>query len=302
MEQNQSILFRVAALILLIIGLVSFMYLLVFIDIAQLQAHEISFSFPLLSLGTMTLLLLVLSALLGYFRGVPVSLTFYALSLPLGFFCSATEYIDTLTNMDKPAGLAINLVYIMLPIVYAGVLCKVGYYFEVHGTREHLKPFHLKGNGYLALTLVVGLTAYLIFSVGGNAVSLRALMLLVSLCTIRLAIALLIDRVKGIQWNKMIGLIKDVGLAAVLFGAAYVGVFYGSLMLLEIVSQVGSVLAHGITFILYGLFIYSLGVTLALNIDEETVDWISRKNWHIAEAYTFVLFVTFSAQSLLSFL
>jgi Zn-dependent protease len=186
----------------------------------------------------------------------------------------------------------------VLPILYAGVLCTVGYYFDVQGTTEPLKTPNLKGNGSLSLILAASLLAYIAFKTGWVALDMRALMLLFSLLAIRLAIALLKDGAKGIQWNKLIGLVKDVGVVAVLFGAAYVATFYATVSQLGDPRFMGPVISNGLSYILYGLIIYCVGVTLTLSKDPETVDWISRKNWHIAEAYAFVLFVTLAAQSI----
>jgi hypothetical protein len=299
-QKKQSLLSRIAAIILLSIGLVSIIFLLFVGDILQLQGLGFGFTFPYLSLGTMTLLLLVLSALLRYFKAVPVWLTLYALSLPLGLIWSVVEYILILINAITVLEGAIGLIYAVLPLLYAGVLSTLGYYFNVQNTTESLKKLSLKGDWSISTILIASLLAYITFKNAEAAWYINALMLIVSLFVIRLAIALLIDGVKGIQWHKLIGFLKDVGLVAVLFGGAYVATFYATLSQLDKPKLLGPIIAYGMITILYGLIIYSLGVTLALNKDEKTVDLIGRQNWHIAEAYAFVLFVTFAAKSLFS--
>ena len=300
MPKKQSLLSRIAAIILLSIGLVSIIFLLFVEDILQLQELDIGFTFPYLSLGTMTLLLLVLSALLRYFKDVPVWLTLYALSLPLSLIWSVVEYIEILSNFETLLEGAVGLLYAVLPLLYAGVLSTVGYYFNVQNTTESLKKLSLKGDWYISTILIASLLAYITFKNDVAAWYINALMLIVSLFVIRLAIALLIDEVKGIQWHKVIGFFRDVGLVAVLFGGAYVATFYATLSQLDNPKTLGPIIAYGMITILYGLIIYSLGVTLTLNKDEKTVDLIGRKNWYIAGAYAFVLFVTLAAKSLFS--
>jgi hypothetical protein len=299
-QKKQSLLSRIAAIILLSIGLVSIISLLFVEDVIQLQELDIGFTFPYLSLGTMTLLLLVLSALLRYFKAVPVWLTLYALSLPLSLIWSVVEYIEILSNFETLLEGAIGLLYAVLPLLYAGVLSTVGYYFNVQNTTESLKKLSLKGDWYISTILIASLLAYITFKNDVAAWYINALMLIVSLFVIRLAIALLIDEVKGIQWHKLIGFIRDVGLVAVLFGGAYVATFYATLSQLGDPKLLGPIIAYGMVMILYGLIIYSLGVTLTLNKDEKTVDLIGRKNWYITGAYAFVLFVTLAAKSLFS--
>lgn len=299
MPKNQSLLSRIAAIILLSVGLVGITYVLFFDGLAILLSMNIGFALPLLSLGTMTLLLLVLSMSLRYFKGVPVSLSIYALSLPLGCIWSVTEYIDTLYNSDDAEEFVIRLMYMVLPILYAGVLCTVGYYFDVQSTAWQLKTLRNKWNGYIVIVCMFGGLAYIIYTFGWG-FPLEPLLLVFGVGIILVGIALFIDGVEGIQLKKMKGRVKEVGLASVLFGAAFVATFYATFSHLDNPKALGPLISQGLFTILYGLVTYSVGVTLALNKDKETVAWISRANWHITEAYAFVLFVTLSAKSIFS--
>jgi hypothetical protein len=299
--KNQLLLSRVAAIMLLSLGLVSFVYILFFDGIDLLLSMDVGFSLPLLSLGTMTLLLLVLSMLLRYFKCVPVSLTLYALSLPLGCIWSVTQYINTLYNYsDDIKAIAIQLMYMVLPVLYAGVLCTVGYFFEFQSTAGQLKTLRHKGNGYIAIVCMVGVLTYPIYTLSWSSFHLESIMFILSVGAILVGITLLISGVKGIQCNKMKGLVKEVGLISVLFGAAFVATFYATFTHLDKPKALGPLILQGLFIILFGLMTYSVGLTLALNKDKETVAWISRANWHITEAYAFVLFVTLSAKSIFS--
>ena len=123
MQQKKALIVKSFAVVLLSLSLATLIYAVLIQDIVQLQTRNIGFYLPISLLGSLTVLLLLLASMLKKFKGMPASLTIYALSLPLGLLWSITEYLFLMSNMSEDITYAaVQTTYVVLPVLYAGVL------------------------------------------------------------------------------------------------------------------------------------------------------------------------------------
>ena len=303
MQQKKALIVKSFAVVFLSLSLATLIYAVLIQDIVQLQTRNIGFYLPISVLGSLTALLLLLASMLKKFKGIPASLTIYALSLPLGLLWSITEYLFLMSNMSEDITYAaVQTTYIVLPVLYAGVLCALAYYVYDDEIPQGKTRFHSNCDLYLTGVLILIVLVYAPYRIGFDEgfsffFNEKSVLIILALSVFRIAISVYKDGIKRVYRTKVLEQLKDIGLVATLIGAAYTATFYTALSRLNDPTYLGPAVHTGISLIYYGLLIYSLAVTLLLNRGEKTIAWIGRQNWHIAEAYAFVLFVTFAPKS-----
>ena len=227
------------------------------------------------------------------------------ISLPMGLFWSANEFMTTLAFMADPSHLPYSATDIILPTFVSGLVCALTFFLmgenEESGIESNVTLPKLCG--FTSIPLVVFLALYTFGFWIPDLLFADILAFLIVFGCLAMGLAR-----NGRNSEKHIRdfdaadygfSFLDGGKVATFVGAAVVAVFYVALSRLDDPKALGPLLALGLCSFAWGTFIYLIGIMISSVVSSpENKRNLHLDAWHIAEAYAFVILAVFAPMSI----
>ena len=227
------------------------------------------------------------------------------ISLPMGLFWSANEFMTTLAFMADPSHLPYSATDIILPIFVSGLVCALTFFLMGENEESGIESDVTlpKLCGFTSIPLVVFLVLYTFGFWFPDLLFADILVFLIVFGCLAMGLAR-----NGRNSEKHIRdfdaadygfSFLDGGKVATFVGAAVVTVFYVALSRLDDPKALGPLLALGLCSLAWGTFIYLIGIMISSVVSSpENKRNLHLDAWHIAEAYAFVILAVFAPMSI----
>lgn len=227
------------------------------------------------------------------------------ISLPMGLFWSANEFMTTLSFMADPSHLPYSATNTILPTFVSGLVCALTFFLMGENEESGIDGDVTlpKLCGFISIPLVIFLALYTFGFWTPDLIFTGKLVFLIVFGCLAMGLAR-----NGRNSKKHIRefdaadygfSLLDGGKVATFVAAAVVAVFYVALSHLDDPKALGPMLTLGLCSLGWGTFFYLIGIMISSVVSSpENKRNLNLDAWHIAEAYAFVILAVFAPMSI----
>jgi hypothetical protein len=218
------------------------------------------------------------------------------IAIPTGCLYSSAIMVTMLSAQSDPAALPSALAAALAIAAAGGVISAIAYLLSDERDLESFYPLSTRDFLRLAVGFSFVFISYLVFSLG----EIGLLVLFFDPLPFLISVAFLACGFGTSLLSKkpLSAVLPTASSFAALFGAALAVVNYMVVSLRGDLSGVGPTMALGLLSLVYGTFAYIVSIFYASTERSIAASSLYGTNWHLVEAYTFLVFLLFAPPSI----